>query len=299
MAGGPMVNLVLAFLLFGGVFMVHGVPSPPRPIDEVSDCVIAATRNADAGRSARAPTHDPVAPASEAGIAARRRDRRRSTATPIDDWDQFSDADPRQRRRRRRDRRRARRRARSTLTHQHHGLRAAGPTTATTDVERRASSASRPSEVLERQGPVYVDRPRWATTPGRPVKALGAHAGQASTSVAPRSVCEERDRDSPMSVVGASRVAGEVASDDAIAVGRPVLRRCSACSAGSTCSSACSTSCRCCRSTAATSPARSTRRSGAAWPGCRGRPDPGYFDVAKLLPVAYVMAGAHLVMSVC
>ena len=28
------------------------------------------------------------------------------------------------------------------------------------------------------------------------------------------------------------------------------------------------------------------------------RPDPGYFDVAKLLPVAYVMAGVILVMSV-
>jgi len=28
------------------------------------------------------------------------------------------------------------------------------------------------------------------------------------------------------------------------------------------------------------------------------RPDPGYFDVAKLLPVAYVMAGAIMVVSV-
>ena len=28
------------------------------------------------------------------------------------------------------------------------------------------------------------------------------------------------------------------------------------------------------------------------------RPDPGYFDVAKPLPVAYVMAGVILVMSV-
>ena len=28
------------------------------------------------------------------------------------------------------------------------------------------------------------------------------------------------------------------------------------------------------------------------------RPDPGYFDVAKLLPVAYVVAGLFLVMTV-
>ena len=29
----------------------------------------------------------------------------------------------------------------------------------------------------------------------------------------------------------------------------------------------------------------------------RGRPDPGFVDAAKLLPVAYVMASAMLVMS--
>ena len=34
------------------------------------------------------------------------------------------------------------------------------------------------------------------------------------------------------------------------------------------------------------------------WARLRRRPDPGYVDVAKLLPVAYVMAGAFLVMSV-
>ena len=61
----------------------------------------------------------------------------------------------------------------------------------------------------------------------------------------------------------------------------------------STSSSACSTSCRCCRWTAGTSPARSTRplRRGVA--RLRGRPDPGYVDVAKLLPVAYVVAACH------
>jgi membrane-associated protease RseP (regulator of RpoE activity) len=45
--------------------------------------------------------------------------------------------------------------------------------------------------------------------------------------------------------------------------------------------------------------------AGAAWEGVRrglarlrGRPDPGYVDAAKLLPVAYVVASAMLVMGV-
>jgi hypothetical protein len=29
----------------------------------------------------------------------------------------------------------------------------------------------------------------------------------------------------------------------------------------------------------------------------RGRPDPGPFDIARLMPVAYVVAGAFLVLS--
>jgi membrane-associated protease RseP (regulator of RpoE activity) len=34
------------------------------------------------------------------------------------------------------------------------------------------------------------------------------------------------------------------------------------------------------------------------WARLRRRPDPGYVDVAKLLPVAYVVAAAFLLMSV-
>ena len=35
-----------------------------------------------------------------------------------------------------------------------------------------------------------------------------------------------------------------------------------------------------------------------AWAGLRGRPDPGYVDVARLLPIAYVVAACLLVMGV-
>ena len=42
----------------------------------------------------------------------------------------------------------------------------------------------------------------------------------------------------------------------------------------------------------------SGRPSAAAIARLRGRPDPGYVDVAKLLPVAYVVASFLLVMGV-
>jgi membrane-associated protease RseP (regulator of RpoE activity) len=65
MAGGPTVNLVLAFLLFGGVFMLHGQPEPTTTVDEVSDCV---SRRAGPDRRALHPA-DPVAPGKQAGSA--------------------------------------------------------------------------------------------------------------------------------------------------------------------------------------------------------------------------------------
>ena len=41
----------------------------------------------------------------------------------------------------------------------------------------------------------------------------------------------------------------------------------------------------------------SGRRSAAGWAQLRGRPDPGYVDVARLLPIAYCVAGCLLVMG--
>ena len=108
---------------------------------------------------------------------------------------------------------------------------------------------------------------------------------------------EERAKDSPVSVVGAGRVAGEVTSDETsplldrmvfllsllaghnLFVGMfnfiPLL------------------------------PLDGGHIAGALYEGLRRgwakvfhRPDPGFVDVGKLLPVAYVMAGALLLMSV-
>jgi membrane-associated protease RseP (regulator of RpoE activity) len=150
--------------------------------------------------------------------------------------------------------------------------------------------------VREQKGPVYV-----VTTMGdytwQTVKALGEMPVKLIGVTKAALGLEDRQADSPMSVVGASRVAGEISSSHEIPLGDrfislimllgginlfvgmfnfiPLL------------------------------PLDGGHIAGALYEAVRRglaklfrRPDPGYFDVAKLLPVAYVMAGAILVMSV-
>src|SRR5689334_22444711 len=67
MSGGPTVNLVIAFFLFGGVFWLQGVPETTTTIDSVSKCVVAVHKDENP-RACRA--GDPVAPAKVAGLKA-------------------------------------------------------------------------------------------------------------------------------------------------------------------------------------------------------------------------------------
>lgn len=129
------------------------------------------------------------------------------------------------------------------------------------------------------------------------VKAIGAlpvklyHVGLAAVGI------EERDPEGPMSVVGAGRVAGEMASQEEVpAASRffSVLLLLAGLNLflGMTNSSATATVRRRWESRP-----RSTRRPGEGWRGS-GNPDPGAVDPARLLPVTYVMAAVILVMSV-
>ena len=293
MAGGPMVNLVLAFLLFGGVFMLHGVPEATTTVARVSDCVIAATpQNVNQAPRACTPA-DPVAPARAAGLRAG--DRIVSfNGRPISSWDQLSSAI------------RANRDGSAAIVVERDGRRVTAHTNTT--VSPRPSSADNPEKIVkvgflgveprlvnEKKGPGYVVATMgsytWHTVQAlvqMPVKLVGV--AKAALGL------QARAQDSPMSVVGASRVAGEVASapvpvgDRLISlllllgginlfVGMfnfvPLL------------------------------PLDGGHIAGALYEAVRRglarllhRPDPGYFDTAKLLPVAYVMAGVFLVMTV-
>ncbi|HEU5045389.1 MAG TPA: M50 family metallopeptidase [Nocardioidaceae bacterium] len=294
MGAGILTNLVLGFLLFAIVFMVHGVRVPQPTVSHVSDCVIAATApTADLPQRHCRPS-DPVAPAKKAGL--QRGDTLVSfNGTRIHSWDQLTNVI------------RANRDGQATIVVRRDGQLKTLHTNTT--VSARPQSAEHPTGIvrvgflgisptltLERKGPGFVVTTMadytWRTLQAigqLPAKVVGA--GKAALGLQPRS------QDSPMSVVGASRVAGQMASDNLIPASDrffsvlmllggvnlfvgvlnivPLL------------------------------PLDGGHIAGALFEAVRRglarlfrRPDPGYFDVAKLLPVAYAMAGVILVVSV-
>jgi membrane-associated protease RseP (regulator of RpoE activity) len=100
-----------------------------------------------------------------------------------------------------------------------------------------------------------------------------------------------------MSVVGASRVAGQIASDQKISPGDRVASAVMLLGAVNLFVGV--------FNFVPLLPLDGGHMAGALFEAVRrgiarlrGRPDPGYFDVARLLPVAYVMAGLLLVMTV-
>jgi len=293
MGSGVMINLILAFLLFAVVFMGYGVQQPTTTVENVSQCVIAVTE-ANSDQPPRDCTDaDPVSPAQKAGFEAG--DRIVSiNGTDVSGWTQIQ-----------------------------HLIRANGSRPATVVVVRDGQELTlRPSTVvsprldpnnperitkvgflgvsptsrLEPQGPGYVVSAMadgtWQTlqTIGAlPVKVY--HVGRAAVGL------EERDPTGPMSVVGAGRVAGEVAAQDQISVtgrfmslilllaglnlflGLINLVPLPPFDGGGIAATLFET----------------VRRWIAR---LLHRPDPGGFDSARLLPVTYVMAGVILLVSI-
>ncbi len=149
---------------------------------------------------------------------------------------------------------------------------------------------------MVRQGPVYV-----VTTMGdytwMTVKAIGQLPPKVYDVAKAALGIEERAQDSPMSVVGASRVAGEVASNDLVSLSDRFFSLLALLGALNLFLGM--------FNFVPLLPLDGGHIAGALYEAVRRgfaklfrRPDPGYFDVAKLLPVAYLMAGVILVLSI-
>jgi len=296
MVSGVMTNLVIAFVLFAVVFMGHGVPQATTTVQAVSKCVIAVTA-ADADQPQRAcRSTDPVAPATKAGI--RPGDRIVSfNGRAIDSWSQLQAAIGRNDDGAAvigvvRDGKQLTLRT-STTVSPRLDTTSTDASGGTPEVTRSGFLGVSPTSKDVRQGPGFVVSTMadgtWSTLKALatlPVKLY--HVARASVGL------EKRAADSPMSVVGAGRVAGELTSDSATPVadrffsvllllaalnlflglfnlvplppldGGPI----------------------------ATTLFEAARRGIAR---VRHKPDPGFVDSAKLLPVTYVMAGVILV----
>ena len=293
MGSGVMTNLVIAFVLFAIVFMGHGVRTATTTVEDVSQCVIAVTK-ANAEKPTRACTAaDPVAPAKAAGIQPG--DRIVSfNGRAVRDWDDMQTAI------------RGNGGGSATIVVRRDGRDVTLHTNTTvspridpTDPERITKVGFlgvRPTVVLQRQDVGFVVTTMadgtWET-----IKALGAmpvklyHVGRAALGL------EERDQNGPMSVVGAGRVAGEISSQQQVPasdkffslllllaglnlfLGMFNLVPLPPLDGGPM----------------ATTVYEALRRWVAR---LRKKPDPGFVDSAKLLPVTYVMAAVILVMSV-
>ncbi|MBA3233253.1 MAG: site-2 protease family protein [Propionibacteriales bacterium] len=293
MAGGPMTNVVLAVLLLSGVFMGIGVTEPTLTVTQISDCVIPAGEGSRACRVAPDPAPDPPSPAREAKLKVG--DEILSlNGEAVASWDEFA-ADIR-------DLGGQRITIVVDRSGRHETLTATPIVAQRPDLDDPEAFVDVgflgvvPAEMRNRQDAAYV-----AATLGDYVRRTGQamlHMPERMTGVFKAALrLEQRDPESPMSVVGASRVAGEVASNHEISVSDrwaalltllgvvnlfvalfnfiPLLPLDGGHIAGALYEAA---------------------RRGIA--RVRGRPDPGYADVAKMLPVAYTAAMVLIVMGV-
>jgi len=293
MGSGVAINLVLASVLFAIAFMGIGIYQPTTSVSGISQCVVAVSKT-----DVRLPTRacrssDPASPAKAAGFQPG--DRFVSfNGRAITDWDQV------QREIRSNEHRRA------TVVVERDGHRVTlYPTTVVStvpDLDNAAKVTKEgflgvvPTTAKQRQSVGYVVSTMGSGT-WQTVQTIGQlpqklyHVARASVGL------EKRDINGPISIVGAGRVAGEVASQRHVSradrafqilvllaglnlfLGLVNLVPLPPFDGGGI----------------ATTLYETVRRAIARM---RGRPDPGGVDSAKLLPVTYAMAVLILLMSV-
>ncbi|MGL5808619.1 MAG: M50 family metallopeptidase [Nocardioides sp.] len=290
MAGGPVVNLAIAFLVFWAVFATFGNPADARAtmsIGYVSQCVVPY---AEDGRECTG--SDPVTPAVQAGLQAG--DRIVGfNEQQVSRWADLQRLI----------------RGNEDGAAEIRFVRDGEVLTARTNTTVEARPASAADDTLVQVGFLGVSPVAEPATGGpwytaeqmgsmtldtiEALVSLPAKVGHVGLAILG---LEERDPEGPVSVVGGGRLAGETASSDAFTTQEkvvflmlivagfnlfigmfnfiPLL------------------------------PLDGGHVAGALYEaGRRGfarltrRPDPGYADVAKLLPVAYVVAGALLLMG--
>ena len=290
MGSGVTINLVLAFGLFALVFMGYGVWNPTRTIASVSECVKVVHADEAVGTCTAA---DKEAPAKQAGLR------------PGDEVLSFNDTAIRTYEQLQR-LVRANKAGAAAIVVDRDGKQRTLHTDTTINVVPNLDDPDKsvhagflgitPTVARERQGVGYVVTTMadgtWET-----LKTIGTlpakiyHVARAAIGL------EERSADSPMSVVGAGRVAGEVASDRSHSVmdrlsqlvlllgglnlflGLINLVPLPPFDGGGI----------------ATTIYEAVRRGIARM---LGRPDPGAVDSAKLLPLTYAMAGVILLLMV-
>ncbi|MSS46507.1 site-2 protease family protein [Cutibacterium sp. WCA-380-WT-3A] len=283
MSGGILTNLMLAFLLFWAVFGIHGRPVQTTTVAAVTPCVQSGQASGPCSR----------APAAEAGIRAG--DRIVSfNGQPVDSWLQLQEF-----------------------------IRGNGDGEVRLGVERHGDSVIlTPTHTLVTEVPDLNNPGRTIeagylgvspTTvvvhsgPGDTVSQMWTMSKQSLSALARLPVLtwnvatdmatgKARDANSPMSIVGASRVAGDVAGNtqltlgDKIATGASLLGGLNLFLFWF--------------NVVPLPPMDGGHIAGAIYEACKrglfklaGKPDPGPADTAMMLPVAWIIGALMLVMG--
>ncbi|MFI6403603.1 M50 family metallopeptidase [Streptomyces sp. NPDC050548] len=285
MFAGPFMNLILAVALFLTVLMGFGISQQTNTVSSVSQCVIAQSQNRDTCRST-----DPASPAAAAGLKAG--DKILSfNGVKTTDWNKLSDL-----------------------------IRAAPGKTVPIVVERKGQEITLHAKIASNQvarkdssGQIvqgkYVtagflgfsaatgivrqdfgDSVTWMTDRmGEAVDSIAALPGKIPALWNAAFDGAPRQADSPMGVVGAARVGGEIFTLDIPPTQQLAMALMLV--AGFNLSLFLF-------NMLPLLPLDGGHVAGALWEALRRnlakvlkRPDPGPFDVAKLMPVAYVVAG--------
>jgi len=288
MFAGPFMNLILAVALFLTVFMGFGINMSTTVVGQVSDCVISQSDTSHRDPNNPCRPSDPTAPAKAAGLKAGDKFLE-FNGKPVQKWSQLSTdirdgAGP------------------VSIVVLRDGKRVTLHPTLTTNVVAKTDSDGNPTEGTLKAGflgfsPASHIQPLGI---GDSVTHMGDMARQGVDSLVslPKRIPDlwnaafhhaPRKADSPMGVVGAARVGGEVFSLKEPAIDRIVTMVMLV--AGFNLSLFLF-------NMLPLLPLDGGHIAGALWEALRRnlakvfrRPDPGPFDVAKLMPVAYVVAG--------
>lgn len=292
MAGGPTMNLLLAFVILLGVAMTYGVYRTEPVVAGVQECIVAAGATDATDNSSC--DGKPATPAARSGI--QKGDRIIAfNGQSVDSWDQISVLI------------RANLDNPVTVTVDRFGepIQLATVNTVINGVPDRWDPSKRvaagffgiePVVSRERGGPIAVAGDMWTMTE-QTAHALITFPAKVYYTAYNLITGKPRDIYGPMSIVGASRAAGEVASTDQLTAADKVATMFTLLGSVNLFVAL--------FNFIPLLPLDGGHIAGAlyealrrGWAKLLRRPDPGYVDTAGMLPVAYAVAAVIMISGV-